>query len=381
MSDIVIIGGGVIGLLAAYELRGRGLEVLLLERDQPGRQASWASAGILSKTVRGSTDPVEALRAASAPLYPDLVAALRDETGIDVQYLMNGVVVPARDPDEAASIRADTQRMLDRGLPVELVEGAALREAEPALSPRIPLARLEPGGNIDNRRLCQALELACRHRGVDIQTGAVVAEVLNRNGRVSGVRTLTGDVAASRVVVAAGSWSGELKGCDPVVPVVPQRGQILALTRRDVPLRRVISTLTDPYIVPRIDGRVVVGATREFAGYEASLTARGVAWLLQSAMDLVPALANAPIQEMWTGFRPLSLDGRPAIGPGHLDGLFFATGHGPSGIAPAPATIKLLAAHILAEPLPVAGEPFDPRRFPSTAVREPRLHVATARVE
>jgi glycine oxidase len=350
------------------------LGVVLLERDQPGRQASWASAGILSKTVRGSTDPVEGLRAASAPLYPGLVAALRDETQMDVQYLMNGVVVPARNDEEAMAIRADTERMLARGVPVELVEGAALRDAEPALSPAIPVARLEPGGQIDNRRLCQALELACRRRGVDLRSGAVVTEVLSRSGRVTGVRTLDGDVEAPRVVVAAGSWSGQLKGCDPVVPVVPQRGQILALTRRDVPMRRVVSTATDPYLVPRPDGRIVVGATREMAGYEASLTARGVTWLLQSAMDLVPALADAPIQELWTGFRPLSTDGRPSIGPGHIEGLFFATGHGPSGIAPAPASIKLLLAHMLGEPLPLPGEPFDPRRFPRqapTADREP----------
>jgi glycine/D-amino acid oxidase-like deaminating enzyme len=114
----------------------------------------------------------------------------------------------------------------------------------------------------------------------------------------------------------------------------------------------------------------VVGATREFAGYEASLTPRGVSWLLQSAMELVPALADAPIQEMWTGFRPLSTDGRPSIGPGHIEGLFFATGHGPSGIAPAPASIKLLVAHMLGEPLPVSGEPFDPRRFASARAGE-----------
>jgi len=363
VTDVAIVGAGVMGLLAAYELGRRGLSVALLERDQPARQASWASAGILTQTAPGSTDPFERLRAASAPAYPQLAADLRDETGVDPQLTLNGVVVPARDDAEADAIRADTDRLRAAGSPVELVEGAALRDAEPALSHRIPAARLESGGQIDNRRLCLALEIACRQRGVDIQTGAHVTEVLSQGPRVAGVRSLTGTVSAHRVVIAAGSWSGQVKGCEPVVPVVPQRGQILALARRGTPLRRVVRAMNDPYIVPRVDGRVVVGATREFAGYEAALTARGVAWLLQSAMDLVPALADAPIVETWTGFRPVSRDGLPAIGPGTLDGLYFLTGHGPSGIAPAPASVKLLVALMLGEPPPVPAAPYDPRRF------------------
>src|SRR5439155_18669033 len=132
-------------------------------------------------------------------------------------------------------------------------------------------------------------------------------------------------------------------GCRPVVSVVPQRGQILALDRGDVFLRHVILTPGDPYLVPRADGRIVIGATRELAGWDASTTAGGIAWLLASAIRIVPALSDCSIHETWTGFRPLSPDGIPVIGPGAANGIYFATGHGPSGIGPLPGTVALLA--------------------------------------
>ena len=351
------------GLLAARELRERGHQVLLLERDQPGRQASWASAGIIGKTVRSADDPFEMLTYHSTRMYPDLARELFEETAIDIQYVERGDLIPAESELEAVELAAETRRMREAGQPVEFIEGSAVREAEPAVGARVIAGRLQPSGQVENRRLCLALESACRKRGVEIRVGAVATEILQQGGRVTGVRTMAGDLTAGVVVVAAGSWSGQLRGCEPVLPIVPQRGQILALGRRDVPLWRSVRPLGDPYIVPRPDGRVIVGATRELAGYEASLTASGVAWLLNRALELVPGLADSPILETWTGFRPLSLDGLPAIGRASLDGLYYLTGHGPSGIGPAPASVKLLMAQMFGEPPLVSPIPFDPLRF------------------
>src|SRR5262249_50117183 len=190
----------------------------------------------------------------------------------------------------------------------------------------------------------------------------LVTGVTSRGGRVTGVESEEGAIGADVVVLAAGSWSGRIPGVSPVVPVVPQRGQILAL-QAPGKLRRVILREDDPYLVPRVDGRVVVGATREFAGYDRSITAGGIAWLLASAIEMVPDFAGAPIAEIWTGFRPVSADGLPIIGKADLDGLFYCTGHGPSGIGPAPGTAALLGARVLGQSPPIPPDPFRPQRF------------------
>ncbi|MFN8522835.1 MAG: glycine oxidase ThiO [Chloroflexota bacterium] len=367
MNDVVVVGGGIMGLMAARELRVRGREVMLLERDQPGRQASWASAGIIGKTHRNLIDPVQSLIRDGAFRFERLAEELREETAVDIQYVERGDLIPAVTDDEAMHLKIETVRMASEGQTVEFVEGPQVNKAEPAVSRRIIAARLQVGGQVENRRLCQALETSCRRLGVKIEVGSTVSEVLSASGRITGVRTLERDIAADSVVLAAGSWSGQIRGADPVVPVVPQRGQILALGLRDVPLWRNVRPLGDPYIVPRPDGRVIVGATREDAGYEASLTARGMAWLLRSAIDLVPGLADSPVLETWTGFRPKSPDDHPAIGRGNLEGLFYCTGHGPSGIAPAPASIDLLMSWMFGTPPPIDPKPFDPRRFAAAA--------------
>ena len=175
-----------------------------------------------------------------------------------------------------------------------------------------------------------------RRAGVTIHTGAEVRALARSGGRVSGVATAEARFSADLVVVAAGAWSATIDQLEPRPPVRPQRGQILALDQTRVGVRHVLLTPGDPYFVPRADGRLVIGATREEAGWDASLTAGGIAWLLNRAMQVVPALHACPIQELWTGFRPASEDGLPLIGRGGLDGLFFLTGHGPSGIAPLP---------------------------------------------
>lgn len=365
LSDVVVIGAGAIGLATACELRRRGLSVTLLERGQPGQAASWASAGIVSDPIGSGDEPGFQLEQLSRRLWPAFAEQLAAESGMDPEFRETGCLIPAFDDDQLRNLdRAIRHGWIPRG---KLLRGAELRDAEPALGPAVVAACWKAGGNVENRRLCKALEISARRSGVEIRTGAEVRQILLEKERVVGVQlgapAGTEVVSASRVVVAAGAWSGAIAGCQPIVPVLPQRGQILALDRGAVPLKHTILTPDDPYLVPRADGRIVVGATREFAGWDPRPTAGGVSWLLASAIGIVPDLAGCAIDQIWTGFRPLSPDGVPVIGPGALDGIYFATGHGPSGIGPLPGTIALLSALIFGEPPPVPPEAFSPLRF------------------
>jgi len=391
MPSAIVVGGGVMGLASARALRQRGWQVTLVDRNQPGRGASWASAGIIGATLRDESDPGYDLRRVSRALWPAFAAALQEESGLDPEYRETGCLYLAADASETAwlqRVAARAEREAARAGPgaqpmgqadagvelvgqtdsgverVEFLDGRALRAAEPAVSPAMQGGLFLSGGNVEPRRLCRALEIAVRRAGVDVR-GGVTVDALRRHGtRVTGVETQDGPLAADVVVLAAGAWSAAIGGVEPAVPVRPQRGQILALDQSQVGLRHVLLTAGDPYFVPRCDGRLVIGATREEAGWDASLTAGGVAWLLNRAMEVVPALAACPIAELWTGFRPLSEDGLPLIGPGALDGLYLLTGHGPSGIAPLPGSVALLVALICGEAPPIArADAFSPARL------------------
>jgi len=373
VAEAIVIGGGVMGLAAARELRWRGHAVTLLERAQPGRAASWASAGILGATVRDESDPSYRLRQVSRALWPAFAERVRDESGLDPEYREMGVVQLASDELELARLRRAAERQPDGSDRLELLDARQLRALEPALSEKLHGGLLMAGGNVENRRLARGLELAARAAGVRIQTGVEVRAVITDKARtdqattdqdrVTGVETADGPLGADLVVLAAGAWSAGIRNVRPRPPVAPQRGQILAIDQASVGIRHVLMTSADPYFVPRCDGRLVIGATREEAGWDASLTAEGVAWLLNRAMEVVPGLRTCPIAELWTGFRPLSADGLPLIGRGALDGLFFLTGHGPTGIAPLPGSIALLMALIAGEEPPMPPRPFDPLRF------------------
>lgn len=392
MSDTIVIGGGVMGLAAARDLRRRGHNVTLLERAVPGRAASWASAGIIGATIRSESDPSFLLRRVSRALWPAFAASIHEESGLDPEYQHDmGCLHLASDETELAVLQNAAQRA-DGG--AEVLDTQGLRTLEPSLSPTLLGGLLVPGGNVDNRRLVKALEIAVRHSGVNIENGAEVralTTVARRNTyardladqpsgesetpeprRVTGVETAERTYRADVVVIAAGAWSSSIANLEPRPPVRPQRGQILALDQTAIGLHHVLLTAEDPYFVPRKDGRLVVGATREDAGWDASLTAGGVAWLLSRATDIVPALAACPIAELWTGFRPLSADSLPLIGQGSVDGLYFLTGHGPSGIAPLPGSVALLMALIHGERPPLPPDPFDPLRFLKLKVRVSR---------
>lgn len=343
------------GLAAARALRMRGDRVTLLERGQPGRAASWASAGIIGATLRREGDPSTQLRHLSRELWPAFAAEILAESGLDPEYREMGCIHLAED-------EAEMRHLAQAAEAGEVLDTRALRHLEPSLSERLLGGLLVSGGNVENRRLCKALEIAARGAGVEIRSAIEVRALASSGQRVTGVETSFGNVAADLVVIAAGAWSAEIDGLTPRPWVHPQKGQILALDQSAVGIRHVLLTADDPYFVPRADGRLVVGATREEAGWDASLTAGGVAWLLNRAADVAPALRRAPVAEMWVGFRPLSDDGTPLIGKGALDGLYYLTGHGPSGIAPLPGSVALLMALIEGAPPPVPAEAFDPLR-------------------
>jgi glycine oxidase len=354
MPEVVVVGGGVMGLGIARELRRRGFgDVCLIERGQTGRGASWASAGIVGATERDPSDPANELRRYSRELWPDFAAQLTEASGLDPEYRETGCLLVARDA-------AEREWLLGRGT---LLEGPELQKFEPCLSPSVLAGLPRAGGSVDPRRLVRALDLAVRRLGVDVRTGVEVRGLRTAGDSVAGVDTASGPIDAELVVIAAGAWSGVLRGLQRPPPVTPQRGQILALDHTRVGLRHVVLTATDPYLVPRPDGRLVIGATREEAGWDASLTGGGVSWLLSSAIALIPGLRDCPLLELWTGFRPLSADGRPLIGAGDLRGLWYLTGHGPSGIAPLPGSLALLGALMVGESPPIEPGPFSPARF------------------
>ncbi|MFN8522534.1 MAG: glycine oxidase ThiO [Chloroflexota bacterium] len=362
--DVAIIGAGVIGLLTARALAARGRRVLLIDRDRSARQASWASAGILLTSTAGDDSAHAQLLDRSQRLYPELVEDLRERGGIDPEMTWEGHLIPAFGDREAGQLKrfADWERA--QGLDTQLLDRRALAEVEPCLADgSIVAAVMRPGGQIDNRRLCRSLEMVVERMGVERQSGAEAIGVLSEGDAVRGVRTVAGDFEAPTVVVAAGAWSGRVAGCLPQAPVVPQRGEILAIDQRAIGLRRVVMKSDDPYLVPRVDGRLVVGATRAYVGYDRTVTAGGVAELLHEAQRMLPALSGAPLVESWSGFRPVPTDGMPLLGPGALEGLYFATGHGANGIAPAPASAELVAQLICGESATIDAGPFDPRRF------------------
>ena len=359
LADVVVVGGGVIGLTCAWELVRRGCSVTLLEQGELGRESSWAGAGILppggppSSTPSGPSLTEPALRAASAARWPLLSAELRDLTGIDNGYRACGGIElrcdgPADELDaEMAAWRAEgvAVRPLDLARNPLAEYGAA-----GALSPRVTAAYELPGlAQVRNPRHLKALAAACRLRGVDIREGVPVREILARGDTVWGVRTTEDRLDAGRVVVAAGAWTRALL---PQVDVFPVRGQIVLLSVPRTLFTHVLQ-VGPRYIVPRPDGRILVGSTEEQVGFDRRTTAAGVAGLIDFAVSLVPALAGAAVERTWAGLRPGTAQPLPFIGPvPGIAGLFVAAGHFRAGLLLSPATGERIAQLVCGEAPP-----------------------------
>jgi glycine oxidase len=352
--DVAIVGGGVIGLAVAWRAALAGMSVTLLERDTLGSGASQVAAGMLAPVAEvefgQAGQSVLELGLRSAALWPAFVAELQQITGIDVGLRQTGTLVVARDQDEARELERQIAYRDSLGLCTRRLRPSAARELEPALAPVLRLVLEAPEDHsADPRLVLAALTRACRIAGVRLREQCPVAgvELDSAGRRVTGLKLTDGElISASGVVLAAGAWTGEVAGLPEhaQVPVRPVKGQILRL--RDSAgaglLQRVVR-FQGGYLVPRGDGRYVLGATMEERGFEIHPTAGGVYELLRDAYELVPGVAELTIEELGVGLRPSTPDNVPAIGRGELDGLVWATGHHRNGILLAPLTAMLVA--------------------------------------
>jgi glycine oxidase len=365
--DVVVIGGGVIGLAVAWRAAQRGHSVRVLERGVLGGGASHVAAGMLAPVTEADPGELALLELGlrSARLWPAFAAELAEASGLDPGLRRCGTIVVARDRDEALALEREHALRRELGLAVERLLPSAARGLEPALAPTIRLALAAPGDHVaDPRATVIALAEAGRRAGVALCTNEAVRRIEFDDARISGVRLAGGAlVAARRVVVAAGAWSGAIMGLPDAarIPLRPVKGQILRLRDPQGPglLERIVR-FEGGYLVPRGDGRYVLGATMEERGFDCSVTAGGLYELLRDAGELVPGVHELIVEETSAGLRPATPDNAPALGPGELEGLVWATGHHRNGILLAPVTAEIVADALDAIAVPQA---FCARRF------------------
>ena len=387
--DVAIVGGGIAGLAVAWRAQQRGLRTVVLERDRLARGATHVAAGMLApiSEARVGERGLLALSRASLARYPEFVGVLADASGRDPGWSACGTLLVARDRDEAEALERELVEREAMGLPVERLLPSEARRREPALAPTLRLALDIPDDHaIDPRALSAALAVAVERAGCALREGVDVARVVlaDDGERVSGVE-LTGGarIHADQVVIAAGAWTGALDGlpAHARVPVRPVKGQIMRL--RDPAgaglLTRVVRFAAGTsYLVPRGDGRYVLGATMEEQGFDTAPTAGGIFELLRDAIELVPGVSELAIEEVAAGLRPGTPDNAPALGPGALPGLQWAAGCFRHGILLAPIVADALAATLVGEPLPAAAAPFAATRFaPTPATKPAREAVAS----
>jgi glycine oxidase len=368
--DVVIVGAGVIGLACAWRAASRGLRVCVLERGQPGDGASGVAAGMLAPVGEATWGEEGLLDFAlySHARWPSFAAELEGVSGRDAGLIEIGAVHVALDRDEAEALHRRFELMRSLELDARWLSGREARSLEPGLSPSAVGGVHAPHESaVDPRLLLEALRAAAAAAGAELFTGADVRDALLEGDRLIGVRTADGTAhRAERTVLAAGAWSGEATWLpDWVRPAVrPVKGEILTLRGpASAPVCEHLVVSERVYIVPRPDGRLIVGATVEERGFDVRVTAGGVYELLREAYRALPEVAELELAGAIAGLRPGTPDNAPLIGVSELDGLLLATGHFRNGILLAPATAEVVAATLAGEEPDIDTSPFSPTRF------------------
>ncbi|MGA7576506.1 MAG: glycine oxidase ThiO [Terriglobales bacterium] len=347
--DAIVVGAGIIGLALALELNKQGLKVLVVEKGEPGREASWAAGGMLCDFPGETQPPLQELATASARMYAEFVRELEDESGVKIDLRSVGTIILSR---------------LEPGLKAALRRYAVpqpLAELEPGLRVQDSNALFVDEGCVDPRQLTAAAIAAARHRGIDFSCGDDVLAVEVADGKACGVRTGKAQIAAGMVVNCAGAWAGQIG--PHRFPTRPVKGHMLCVAMPENEVVRHVVRTPDVYLIPRSDGRMVIGATVEEAGFDKRTLPETIQKLRRAAVGLVPGLADARVLETWTGLRPGTPDGLPILGATATRGSFVATGHFRDGILLAPATARVMGQVMTAKKPQIDLSNFSAGRF------------------
>ena len=366
---IVIIGAGICGLGIGWKLAKAGCPVTLVERGEAGRATSWAAGGMLAPQVEAEPgeESLLPLLLESRALWADFAAELAADAGMAVDYRTEGTMVVALHRDDHARLDFLASYYREQGLGVDVLSGREALRREPYLSRRVVGGLYSPlDHQVDNRKVVEAMKRAFLACGGILRESCPALRLETAGGRVAGVALADGVIAADAVVLATGPWARELPGLAPdlLAPVRPVKGQMVAVQMdASEPLLRHVVWIPDGYMIPRLDGRLLIGGTVEDVGFDDALTAGGLMDILRNAWEALPGIYDLPIVETWTGYRPTSRDDAPILGPSGLDGLIYALGHHRNGILLAPITARATARYILEGSLPASVRPFTMARF------------------
>ena len=368
-ADVAIVGAGICGLVIAWRLAQNGRKVVLLDRAEAGRQTTWAAAGMLA--ARAEAEPGEEallpLLLEAQEVWPGFAAELEAASGLGIGYRSEGTLIVARDRDELEWLEFQFDYKKSHNLAVEWLSSRDTRRREPYLTRRVTAGLYSPNDHqVDNRAVAAALRQACLSAGVELRENCEVREIVAQGGRVAGIATDDDRVAAESVVIAAGPWSRNIPGLPENArpPVRPVKGQMMAVQMApEAPLLSHVVWTQEGYLVPRRDGRLILGGTVEELGFDTDLTAGGLYEVLKHGWETLPGIYELPLAETWVGLRPTSRDDAPILGPTPMDGLLLATGHHRNGILLAPLTGQVICDYLTKGKLPDSAAPFTLSRF------------------
>jgi len=350
--DVALIGGGVIGCAIAWRLAASGLKTIVVERNEPGMEASFAAGGMLA--AQAESDPAARLfplALSSRNAYPKFVQDLEAASSTNVAYRSEGTIVVSLRAEDDEELESKYAAQTEAGLDVELLTDREVLDLEPSISPSVRFALRFPGDHqVDNRLLVRALEQAARKANAEFSLGTEAFEVCAAEGHVSSISTSSGSILTKNAVITAGCWSGNLTLPSTLLSrasIGPVRGQMMAYSA-PVSILRSVSYSTRGYVIPRSTGIIIAGSTTEYAGFTKATTEAGLATIEAAAAEILPPLSNLPIVERWAGLRPGTADDLPVLGEDPMvKGLYYATGHYRNGILLTPITAQVITELIL----------------------------------